>query len=118
MAHPETALQISIKAWLAVVAPDVVAHHSPNGELRDKRTGAKLKAMGVMPGWPDLTLLDASGRVHFLEIKAGKGALSPAQSEFRQTCMRRGINWACVRSIDDVQAALDYWQIPTRSVKP
>src|SRR5262245_9035360 len=34
--------------------PDVIMRHVPNGELRDKRTASKLKAMGVLPGSADL----------------------------------------------------------------
>ena len=34
--------------------PDVIMRHVPNGEHRDPRTAAKLKAMGVLPGSADL----------------------------------------------------------------
>lgn len=34
-----------------------------NGEHRDPRTGAKLRAMGVQPGTPDLLLL-IGGQLH------------------------------------------------------
>lgn len=36
-------------------------YHIPNGGARDKREGAKFKAMGVKRGVPDLNLVWASG---------------------------------------------------------
>lgn len=112
--HPEVEIQIGIVRWLRTVAPGLIVHHSPNGELRDKRTAAKLKAMGVYPGWPDLALIDEGGRHYFLEVKAQAGRLSESQNSFRDKCFERGIHWASVRSIDDVRAALSMWQVKTR----
>ena len=37
--------------------PDVIMRHVPNGEDRTPRIGAKLKAMGVLPGSADLEFL-------------------------------------------------------------
>lgn len=113
-AHPETTLHIAIVQWLKVVAPDLVVHHSPNGEVRDKRTAAKLKAMGVRPGWPDLEIIDRNGRLHFMEIKAPSGRLSEAQQAFRDMCLSVCIPWACVHSIDEARAVLSQWKIATR----
>lgn len=62
---------------------DVIAHHSPNGEKRDPLTGRKLKAMGVMAGWPDLDLRfkDRTGKVRnvLVELKTITGVLSREQ---------------------------------------
>lgn len=58
--------QLAIMQWAALNIekyPELKwLHHSPNGGFRDKREAAKLKAMGVKPGFPDL----------FLPIKRGK----------------------------------------------
>ena len=43
--------------------------HFPAGELRNDRTGAKLKAMGLQAGWPDLIFIAPDGRFHGLELK-------------------------------------------------
>lgn len=58
--------------------PGVFWFHPANGELRDKATAAKLKAMGVRPGTPDLIVL-VSGRLHGLELKRHDGRLTPEQ---------------------------------------
>lgn len=110
----ESSIQIAIRSWLLTVAPDLLVGHAANGELRNKRTAAKLKAMGVYPGWPDLQLIDASGRLYFLEVKAGEGQLSDAQEAFRDECIRRCIPFAVVRSIDDARTALEAWGLTTR----
>lgn len=46
---------------------DVIWFHPANGEHRDKRTAAKLRAMGVQPGAPDFVIIVA-GRVYMLEM--------------------------------------------------
>mgnify|MGYP001606049045 FL=1 len=73
-------------------------YHIPSGELRAKRTAAKLQRMGVRPGIPDLHLPVAS-RHHavdspgteswvgyygcWIELKRlGRGGLSIAQQEY------------------------------------
>lgn len=57
----EDSHQKAILCWAALnfnLYPDLRwLHHSPNGGFRNKREAAKLKAMGVKPGYPDLTLL-------------------------------------------------------------
>jgi hypothetical protein len=37
--------------------PGVLWSHFPSGESRDARTGAKLKHMGLQPGWPDFIII-------------------------------------------------------------
>ena len=43
--------------------------HIAGGEIRDVRTAAKLKQMGVKRGWPDFVLIQPSGKIHCLELK-------------------------------------------------
>jgi len=110
----EEAIHRAIVAYLRTVAPGLIVHHSPNGEIRDKRTAAKLKAMGVYPGWPDLTIITPMGRVVFLEIKRAGEKLSPSQVAFRDECLSRGIPFACVESVDQAREALTMWGVQTR----
>ena len=58
--------------------------HIPNGEKRDRITAAKLKAMGVKAGVPDLCLPVPVGRYHglYIELKIGKGRPSDRQREW------------------------------------
>jgi hypothetical protein len=113
-APKEIKTHIAIVHWLRTVAPHCIAHHSPNGEVRDKRTAANLKAMGVYPGWPDLTIITPIGRVVFLEIKRTGEKLSPSQVAFRDECLSRGIPFACVESVDQAREALTMWGVQTR----
>lgn len=58
--------------------------HVPNGGARDKREGAKFKAMGVKRGVPDLHLIWTVGfyKGLIIELKNDKGVLSVEQSEW------------------------------------
>ena len=77
--------------------------HFPSGELRDKVTAARLKRMGVKPGWPDFILLSPAGNAHFLELKRRGERPSDSQDEFAAWCAAHGYPFACV---DDFTAAL------------
>lgn len=66
-------------------------HHSPNGGFRNVREAAKLKAMGVKPGFPDLILLVPRSNYHGLTIELKRlssktkkdGGAEPAQIEWK-----------------------------------
>ena len=83
---------------------DVIWFHPANGERRDKRTAAKLRAMGVQPGAPDFVIVIA-GKIHLLEMKRPGGAKpSAAQNAF----MDRAISAGCVTAVAyGIDAALD-----------
>jgi VRR-NUC domain len=83
--------------------------HIPSGELRDKRTAAKLKAMGVQPDWPDIILVSPTGLLHALELKRVSGSLSDEQEAFADWCRAYGIPHAVARTVDQALAALDAW---------
>lgn len=88
--------------------PGVVWWHTPNGELRNKATAAKLKAMGVKPGVPDITLL-IDGRFFGLEIKSLEGRLSSEQRATHAELERAGAFMAVAHSIDGALAILTAW---------
>lgn len=79
--------QLAIFQWAALniqTYPDLKwLAHVPNGGYRDKREAAKLKAMGVRPGFPDLNLLVARGRYKglFIELKKLKGGVVSEEQE-------------------------------------
>jgi hypothetical protein len=52
--------------------------HVPNGEYRDMATANRLKAMGVVPGIPDL-IFNYRGRTYFIEMKKPGGKPSKEQ---------------------------------------
>lgn len=79
----EDAIQIVLMRWLELQYPDVArwVFHVPNGGARSRVTGARLKAMGVRQGVPDLMLCAPRNGFHGLavELKAAKGRPTPEQ---------------------------------------
>jgi hypothetical protein len=124
----EVQIHISLCARLdLLIRRDVLWFHVPNGELRDKRAAAKLKAMHVLPGVADLLFIfrrsdapDEPGQdsvdlqastagltVLFLELKAPRRKPSPVQIQFAE--FARSIHADChYEWADSVDAA---WQI-------
>src|SRR5262249_40132279 len=89
----------------------------PNGEARDKRTGAKLKAMGVLPGSADLEFFwkryweDRDGSrtnfcALFLELKRPGGKLTAEQAAFGSAMRTMGADFEVASSIDQAVGAV------------
>jgi hypothetical protein len=80
--------------------PTGAGHTFPRAR-RDKRTAAKLKAMGLQPGWPDLLLLAPAaadrpgGLVHMLELKRRGEDLTKSQEDLAAWCAEQGVPFAC-----------------------
>jgi hypothetical protein len=114
----EVALHIQLASMLRwCIRPDVIWRHVPNGEHRDPRTAAKLKAMGVLPGSADLEFFwkdyweDSGGshtalRVLFLELKAPGNKPTPVQVEFALAMRLLGAEYHWTASIDRAIALL------------
>lgn len=93
--------------------------HFPSGEQRTEATGARLKRMGLTPGWPDYLFVSPDGRLHCLELKRGtKGRLTDAQEAFRDGCLARGVPWRLARSYDEAIAAVVAWGVLKHKVEP
>lgn len=90
----EDDLQMACVEWARKEYPHYrkLLHHSPNGGNRNGREGAKFKAMGVVPGWPDLQLAVARGGYHslFIEMKFGNGSLSQDQIDMIELLRSEG----------------------------
>lgn len=97
----ELQVHIALVQWLrCFAAPGVVYWHCPNGEARDKRDGAKLKAMGTRKGVADLTFLQPCRPLLFLELKRRGAKPSEAQLEFADEVRRAGAEYAVCDSLD------------------
>lgn len=106
----ELSLHMSAAAFLRWAWPsDLPWTHFPAGEQRDARTGAKLKAMGLAPGWPDFLLVLPNGQLAGIELKAAGGALSQAQIATRDRFIALKCGFAICRSVDEVEATLAKW---------
>lgn len=88
---------------------DVLWFHPANGEHRDKRTAAKLRAMGVQPGVPDFIIIVA-GKVHMLEMKRPGGEKPrKAQRDFLFRAISAGCETAVAFGIDAALDILNAW---------
>ena len=109
-APKELALHMSIAKLLRDhIKSDWRWSHFPAGELRTPRTAAKLRAMGTMPGWPDLILISPDGLLHGLELKRVGGSLTEDQQAFQSWAIRQGVPHAVARSIDDALIIFESW---------
>ena len=110
----EHELQIALMTMLRwCLRPNVIVRHVPNGEVRDKRTAAKLKAMGVLAGSADLEFfwkrLDGSHAnfcALFLELKRPGGRLTAEQAAFGLAMRTMGADFEVASSIDEAIAAV------------
>lgn len=115
----EDQIHIAIFDYLAaVLLPGHRCFHVPNGGRRDAATAQKLKKFGTVPGIPDLCLISRGAKIAFIEVKAEKGRLSPAQQEFRTWCVAHAIPHCVARSVNDARVFLASLKIPTREVRP
>ena len=80
----------------------------PNGEKRDLVTGARLKKAGVKAGVCDIILPVARGGYHSLaiEMKTGKGQLSPVQRWWMAKLREQGWLAVVCRSADEAIAVI------------
>jgi hypothetical protein len=79
--------------------------HIPLGEHRNKATAARLKRMGVKPGWPDFIFVGPH-RVFFLELKRRGEDQSDEQANIALHLMRCGFTYLCTDNLDDAIATL------------
>jgi hypothetical protein len=105
----------TVVAFLSKALPhDAWWAHVPNGGYRYATEAKRLKAMGTVPGTPDLLLIHR-GAACWLELKRKGGYLSPAQSYCHQRLSEAGSPVSVCRTIEDVEAALIRAGIPIKA---
>lgn len=105
-APKESAVQIAIRQRL--IFHGVVAAHVPNGGKRSLAAGRRLKAEGMIAGFPDLVCVGDGGKVAFLEVKRPKYSpsdVSDEQRDMHDMLRRKGHHVAIVTSQDEAVAA-------------
>jgi|GEM_PF-2066550 len=106
----EVTLHMSVAAFLRHAWPEhLLWTHFPAGERRDARTGAKLKAMGLHPGWGDFIFVLPNGQFAEWELKVVGGELSPVQIAHRDRLLALGCGHAVIRSLDEAEAVGTRW---------
>ena len=109
----EHRIQSSCVQWFRLQYPThaTALFAVPNGGRRDRVSGAKLKAEGVLPGVSDLILLLPRGRHHglLIEMKTERGKQSQAHRDWQRDMVHRGYKYMVIRSIDEfIDRVTDY----------
>lgn len=81
--------------------PDVTVFACANAGRRSQRTGARMKAEGLMPGVADLCIMLPHGQAAWLELKTIKGRQSVEQKGFEARCIRLGHPYCLARTLDE-----------------
>jgi hypothetical protein len=108
-AASERSIQIAIRD--ALRWHGIRSQHSANEGRRSAVMGRRLKQEGMRPGWPDLKIWKPGTPplVGYLECKAAKGRISPAQEECIASLRADGFPVEVVRSVDEALAAIRAW---------
>ncbi len=75
------------------------------------------KAMGLRAGTPDIVMC-WKGRLVGIELKAGRGRVSPAQLEAHDAITLAGVVVTTCRTLDEVAAFLTTLGVPSRARAP
>lgn len=111
--YREDRLQMDCKYWFDCQYPQyrLLLHHSPNEGLLMKhdRDGAKRKAMGMRPGFPDFIFLMPNRQYPYLamELKSEKGRQSDHQKEYQQAVENAGGRYRVIRSLDEFMTEIN-----------
>lgn len=109
--RPEQTLQRAVVEHLRWRArPGVWWCHLANGGWRSPIEAKIFKALGVVGGAPDL-LIVINGRAYFLELKAPRGRISPAQHECHEALRKAGATVAVADNINEALELLERWEI-------
>ena len=108
MKHLEDQLQTQVFEYLAIRG--IFAYHPKASGKKSIHSAVRDKKLGVKAGVPDIVIID-KGKHFYIELKAGKGKLSPAQIEFRDYCYEWSIPWELCRSLDEVIETLKGWGV-------
>jgi hypothetical protein len=109
--QPEAQLQRAVLNHLRWRArPGVWWTHIPLGGLRSKIEASILRSLGTTRGTPDL-LIVASGKAHFLELKAPHGRVSAEQHACHEALCAAGAEVATAYGIDAALVQLEQWQL-------
>ena len=102
MKHQEAELQKACVRWHSLQYPKdyyLLYMNHQNGKSAAEQ--GRLKAMGLVPGVADLTML-SRGRVDFFELKVGKNKQTDKQKAFEKEVVAVGYYYTVVYSLDQI----------------
>lgn len=111
----EAGIQVAIVKYLRLALPGAVIHASPGGAVlagnREDRAIAmsRLKASGMLVGFPDLCIL-WRGQPWYFECKRPGEKPTQAQVDVGRMIEANGGRWAVVRSVTDAEDAIREWR--------
>ena len=112
--NPEEQLHRAVARFLDVALPeDAWWSTFPSGG-GGKIRGARLKAMGLKAGVPDILII-WRGEAFWIELKAKGGRVSSAQWETRTAIARAGSHVGFVYGVDEVDSLLRAFGVPLRA---
>ena len=100
MKHEESQIQKSIVTAIRCLYPKSILLAIPNEARRNVRTGAIMKAMGMLSGASDLIFIH-KGNVYFFEVKTDKGKQTDTQKEFEKRVIEQGFKYFVIRSANE-----------------
>ena len=118
MAGAEESLQRTVADYLALCVPAL-----PSGPwwtavnpipAKSRAVAGISKAMGLRAGTPDIVMC-WKGRMVGVELKAGRGRLSPAQLETHDAITLAGGVVSTCRTLDEVVAFIAALGVPSRA---
>lgn len=115
MKRPEQTIHRNIVQHLRLrLEKPWIVWHTPNGGGRSKVEGAIFKAMGVLPGIPDLFVLGPNRMLIAVEVKAPKGVLSASQKALFPQLAALGVPVLIVTDAEEAVMALSSLGVPFR----
>jgi hypothetical protein len=111
MRQEEFHLQCAIVSWLKYQHPDVLFTASAGGVRTSIGTARKLKRMGALAGYPDLTILLPRGQycACFIELKTPRGQATSKQKEVIKRLNRLNYFAKICRGFDNTVETIQWY---------
>ena len=112
--HPEEDLARTVAAYLDLALPEDACWTTIPAGGGGRVRGAKLKAMGYKPGWPDLQIV-YRGQLICIELKAKYRTLSPEQKAMHEHLALAGALPFVVWTVEEVELFLRGCGVPLQA---